>query len=218
MKRSLRAVLVLGILAGLVVALGGGAASGQDGPSLVLSGDDITVEGEGADATYSVESEGTYDVTISGSGFTIDVFVLQCPGAAGSLEALAEGDPTTLCDLGNLLPASPDADGNFEVQFTGVEVDGCGLAFAAGDTAQTETAAALLSVANPPADVECEVVETEGYDDTLAGTGQEGDEADDALADTGLNSVELALIAAAVLAAGWLITHEARRMHTRRLP
>ncbi len=207
-------MLVLGIFAALATVYAG-VASGQDeGPAIALSGDDITVEGEGADATYSVDSPGTYDVTVTGSGFTIDVFVLQCPGAAGSIETLEEGDPTTLCDLGNLQAVAPDGDGGFEVQFTGVEVDGCGLAFAAGDTAQTETATALLAVTNPPPDTECEVVESEGYDDTLAGTGEDGE---GELADTGLNSIELAIIATVVLAAGWLVTHEARRMRTRTL-
>lgn len=216
MRTLTRTTLLLAIVLALL-AVFSGVARGQDddGPTIELSGDDITVdEDDDGEPTYSVEEAGDYDVTITGSGFSVDVFVLQCPGAAGSLEALEEGDPTSLCDLGNLQPASPDDEGGFEVTFEGVTVDGCGLVFAAGDSAGTEGAQALLSVANPPEDTECEVVESEGYDEGL----QEGDGAtsaagqDDDLANTGLNSTEMALVALAVVAAGALITFEARRM------
>lgn len=221
MKRSFSTIGLISLLVALLALFTGVAQGQDDGPAIALSGEGIT-EGEGEDGpTYSVEEPGTYDVTVTGTGFSIDVFVLQCPGAAGSLEAMAEGDATALCDLGNLLPGSP-TDGTFEVSFSGIEVDGCGLVFAAGDAAQTETAVALLGVTNPPADAECEVVESEGYDgDAVAGTGADAGEGAEggeggALADTGLNSVELALIAVAVLLGGWLVTTEARRMSERR--
>lgn len=222
MKRSLRAIVLAGIIAALLAAFGGVAQGQDDAPAIVFSGEGITVDDSGEEPAYSVAEPGTYDVTITGSGFTVDVFVLQCQGAAGDLQVLVEGDPTTLCDLGNLLPGSP-VDGAFEVTFEGVEIGGCGLVFAAGDAAGTESAAAVITVENPPADVECEVVEAEGYDEDLAGTGAQGEGGeggeggDDALADTGLNSAELAIIATVVLLAGWLVTTEARRMNERRL-
>lgn len=158
---------------------------------------------------------------MSGSGFTIPVFVLQCPGAAGSVDALTEGgDPTTLCDLGNLLNGEPDADGNWEVTFEGVEVDDCGLVFVAADIDQTEVGGPeLLVVENPAEDAVCEVEAAEGYD-IEAAVAAAGDEAGDGaggdgLAETGVETPLLALIAVTVLVAGWYISTQARRLSTR---
>ena len=111
MKNALRASIIIAALFAMLSAFTGVAQSQDDGPSLAASGDDITVtEGEDGDV-YSVPEAGTYDITIDGAGFSVQVFVLQCPGAAGDLEVLAEGEASALCDLGNLLPGAPDGDG-----------------------------------------------------------------------------------------------------------
>jgi len=169
--------LLLAPLACLAALFGlAGVSGAQDGPAIEI------------DPT-SIPEAGTTDVTISGSGFTIDVFVLQCPGAGGSIDALAEGDATTLCDIGNLLTGSPDGDGSWEVTFTGVEVTDCGLVFVAGDLEQTEVGGpVLLSVENPAEGVECDVVEDAGYDLSAAGGGSELTEA----ASAGDTSIEVA--------------------------
>lgn len=207
---------VLILLVSLFGALATNAGAQDEGPALAISGDDVTVtEGDDGD-TYAVEAAGTYDLTLSGSGFSIPVFVLQCPGAAGSLEALTEGDATALCDLGNLLPGTPDADGAFEVTFEGVEVDDCGLVFAAADAAQTEAATALLEVTNPAADAVCEVEALEGYsDEDVANTEVEGatETAEEGeLAVTGANSLTLGAIGAVLLLVGGFAIDRARRV------
>ncbi len=157
MRSTARAVLAL--LAMAAVSLGlMGASGAQDGPSIELDPE-------------SIAEAGTTDVTVNGSGFSIDVFVLNCPGAGGSIDALVEGDVTLLCDLGNLLTGSPDADGNFSVTFTDLEITDCGLVFVAGDLDQTEVGGpVVLTVDNPAEGVECEVVEGAGYEITEGGS------------------------------------------------
>ncbi len=203
MKKPLHLLLVLG----LIFALTGVASAQDDGPT-------ISIDPE------SVEEAGTYDVTVTGSGFTIPVFVLRCPGAAGDPEALtADGaDATSLCDITQLITGTPDADGNFEVLLEGVEVDDCGLVFVAADIDQTETAEPIvLTVDNPADDAVCEVEATEGYDEDVANTGGAAGEGEDgALAETGVESVTLALIAAAMIAFGGVVAIEGRRFRSRR--
>ena len=206
MKKPLHLVLVLA----LIFALTGVASAQDDGPSITLDPE-------------SVEEAGTYDVTVTGSGFTIPVFVLQCPGAGGDPEALTqEGvDAASLCDLTQLTQATPDADGTFEVVLEGVEIDDCGLVFAAADIDQTETAEPVaITVDNPAEDAVCEVVEAEGYDEEVAGTGdaagEDGAGEDGALAETGVESTTLALIAAAMIAFGGVVAIEGRRFRSRR--
>ncbi len=188
--------VVLALLAMAAVSLGlMGVSGAQDGPSIELDPE-------------SIAEAGTTDVTVNGSGFSIDVFVLNCPGAGGSIDALVEGDVTLLCDLGNLLTGSPDADGNFSVTFTGLEITDCGLVFVAGDLDQTEVGGpVVLTVDNPADDVECEVVEGASYEDV-------DDEAveDDELAATGTSTAFVVLIASAVVVFGGLMAREARRL------
>lgn len=197
MKKPLHLVVVLA----LFFVLAGTASAQDDGPSITLDPE-------------SVEEAGTYDVTVTGSGFTIPVFVLQCPGAGGDPEALtAEGvDAASLCDLTQLTQATPDADGNFEVVIEEVEIGDCGLVWAAADIDQTETAEPVaITVDNPAEDAVCEVVESEGYDEEVAGTGEDGE-----LAETGVESTTLALIAAAMIAFGGVVAIEGRRFRSRR--
>lgn len=215
-----RATFILaGVILGLTTLFTAPAGAQDDAPMIELSGDDITVTEDGDETTYSVPTEGTYDVTVDASNFTVDVFVLQCPGAGGNLEALEEGDPTTLCDLGNLLPGSPADDGTFSVTFEGIEIDSCGLVFAAGDAAGTEGAAALLSVEEQDDTAVCAVTETAGYDEDLentddaevAGVTQEAGE-DGELATTGRSTLWTVTIGLLVATAGALILFEGRRI------
>ncbi len=184
------------VTASLIRIAGAACDAGQ---TVTIGGDDIVV---GDDGSFAVAEAGTYDITLTGSGYSVDVFVLPCPGAAGSLVALTEGDGTSLCDLGSLTPGSPDADGNFTVELTDVEIDGCGLVFAAADAAQTEAGAQVIRVLNPDPDVECEVSAASAS----AGYGN------DDLARTGVGSAEVAIIAMTVLLGGGIISTEARRM------
>ncbi len=191
-------LLALSALA--LVAFGSTAVAQDDGPAIVLDPE-------------SVEEAGTYDVTVTGSGFTIPVFVLQCPGAGGDVDALIDGgDPTVLCDLASLINATPDADGNFEVTFEGLDVTDCGLVIVAGDLEQIEVGGPeLLAVENPADDVECEIVENESYDLDAAGVDADGDGVADDLAETGANTPLLVVIGLSTLVAGAYITFEARR-------
>lgn len=202
MKKPLHLVLVLA----LIFALTGVASAQDDGPSITLDPE-------------SVEEAGTFDVTVTGSGFTIPVFVLQCPGAGGDPEALtAEGvDAASLCDLTQLTQATPGDDGTFEVVIEDVEIDDCGLVWVAADIDQTETAQPVaITVDNPAEDAVCEVVESEGYDEDVAGAGGEAGE-DGELAETGVESTTLALIAAAMIAFGGVVAIEGRRFRSRRI-
>jgi len=208
------------------LAAGSVAVAQDDGPSLVLSGDEITVTEDGDETTYTVATPGS-----------VDVFVLQCPGAGGSVDALIEGEATALCDLGNLISATPGDDGTFEAMFEGVDIDACGLVFGAGDTAATEAAAVLLGVEEPGDPAVCAVVENAGYaadDEAVANTGDDaggdsagGDDAEvagvsttadeaGALATTGLETGWLVGIALVVSLVGGLILFEGRRATLRR--
>lgn len=196
MRSTVKAVVALLALSALSLGLMG-VSGAQDGPAIELD-------------PASIPEAGTTDVTVTGSGFSIDVFVLNCPGAGGSVDALVEGDVTLLCDLGNLLTGSPDGDGNFSVTFTGLEVSDCGLVFVAGDLEQTEVGGPeVLTVDSPADDVECEVVEGASYDLV---DDEALDTDDEALADTGGEALPLTLIAVGTVVFGLLVSVEARRL------
>lgn len=210
------AITLIAVFLSMSFGTAGIAAAQADAPSLVASGDDVTViEGSGDEPdTYWVDEPGVYDITINGSNFSIDLFILECAGAGGSVEALAEGEPTELCNLGNVVTTSADDDGNIEGTFRGVTIDGCGLVFGAGDIAQTESAAVLVGVTNPNDDAECEVVAVDlsGYGDNAAVDTAGAVSSTEALADTGVNSTDMAIFAVAMLTGGALLVAGGRRI------
>ena len=158
-----------------------GTAAAQDGPT-------ITVE------PATVDAPGETEFVVTGSGWTAapPIFVLPC--AAPESGDPADVDSAT-CDTANLTPATP-ADGAFEVTVT-FEVPEGGLAIAAGDAAQTEAAAAVVTVGGEAA--------AEGEDG--AAEGEDGGE----LAETGVESMLLVIVAIAVMAAGAMVLHSTRR-------
>ncbi|MFN3215212.1 MAG: hypothetical protein ACE367_01820 [Acidimicrobiales bacterium] len=173
-----------------------GTAAAQDGPT-------ITVE------PATVDAAGETEFTITGSGWTAapPIFVLPC-------EAPESGDPADVdsatCDTANLTPATP-ADGSFEVTAT-FDVPEGGLAIAAGDAAQTEAAAAVVTVGadEAPAEGEDGAAEDDGAaegDDDAAAEGDDGGE----LAETGVESMLLVIVAMAIMAAGAMVLRATRR-------
>ncbi len=191
-----RAKLMLIGLGLALVALMAAPAAAQDGPS-------ITVE------PMTVEAPGEQEFTVTGSGWTAapPIFVLPC-------EAPESGDAadidTATCDTSNLTPATPDADGNFEVTVT-YDVPAEGIAIGAGDAASTEAAGAVITVGAGEAEGEGEgEAEGEGEDGATEGEGEEEGEEEE-LATTGVESGLLAVIGIAVVAAGALAVGYTRR-------
>lgn len=180
-----------------------GTAAAQDGPT-------ITVE------PATVDAAGETEFTITGSGWTAapPIFVLPC-------EAPESGDPADVdsatCDTANLTPATP-ADGAFEVTAT-FDVPEGGLAIAAGDAAQTEAAAAVVTVGagDAPADDEGDSAEGDGAEGDGAEATDDGatddgaTEGDDELAETGVESMLLVIAGIAVMAAGAMVLRVTRR-------
>ena len=86
----------------------------------------------------SVPEAGSYDFTVSGSGFTDAGFLLPCPGANGDPAAIAADS----CDVGNLAPY--DA-GDWSLNVT-YDVPAEGLVLVAGNAAQTESSATVITI------------------------------------------------------------------------
>ena len=90
----------------------------------------------------AVPEAGSYDFTVSGSGFTDSGFLLPCPGANGDPAAIAEDS----CDLTALTPY--DA-GDWSLNVT-YDVPAEGLVLVAGNAAQTESGAAVIAIGDLP--------------------------------------------------------------------
>lgn len=90
----------------------------------------------------AVSEPGTYDFTISGTGFSDDGFVLACPGANGDPALLSEGS----CDLANLTPYTA-GDWSVDVSY---DVPAEGLVVVAGNAAQTEVAPTVIVIGDLP--------------------------------------------------------------------
>jgi LPXTG-motif cell wall-anchored protein len=86
----------------------------------------------------SVSEPGTYDFTVSGSGFTDSGFLLPCPGANGDPAAIAEDS----CDLTSLTPY-PAGDWSLSVTY---DVPAEGLVLVAGNAAQTEVLGIVITI------------------------------------------------------------------------
>ena len=86
----------------------------------------------------SVPEAGTYDFTVSGTGFSDAGFLLPCPGANGDPAAIAEDS----CDVANL--TGYDA-GDWSLDVT-YDVPAEGLVLVAGNAAQTESSATVITI------------------------------------------------------------------------
>lgn len=143
----------------------------------------------------SVDAAGEHEITVEGSGYTGPAFLLPCPGAGGDLAAVAEDS----CDLGSLTPVAPDSDGNFTATVTW-DIPAEGLVMVVGNAAQTEVAAAVVSVGGGEA-----MADESMEDDAM-------EEASDDLAETGVESSVLVIAGGAILAAGALFINSRREL------
>ncbi len=183
MTRAKLLALGLGLA---LIAIFAAPAGAQDGPTL-------TVE------PATVEAPGEYEFTVTGAGFTAapPIFILPCDAPESGNPADIDSDT---CDTGNLTPATPE-DGAFEVTVTYTVPEG-GLAIAAGDAAQTEAAAAVVTIG---------AAQEEGGDDGAAEEEGGEEEGGEELANTGVESGLLAVIAIAVLGGGAMAVGYTRR-------
>ncbi|MEM7286451.1 MAG: LPXTG cell wall anchor domain-containing protein [Actinomycetota bacterium] len=181
-----RLALALVALAALF-ALSGAPAAAQDGPS-------ITVDPE------FVEAPGEQEFTVTGAGWLAPPTAI-IPCAAPESGNLLDIDSDT-CDTGNLVPVTPDAYGNFTASMT-VDVTEGGIAiigFDLGTQGDTESGGAIVPVGAPATEEAAE----EGGEEEAAGEEEE-------LANTGVESGMLAIVAGAVLAGGVMLTATQRR-------
>lgn len=93
-----------------------------------------------------VSEAGEQEITVTGTGFTDDGFLLPCPGANADPAQLAEDS----CDLTNLAPYSA---GDWELTVT-FDIPAEGLLIVAGNAAQTEVVTAVVSVGEAAAEEE----------------------------------------------------------------
>lgn len=170
-------------------ALSGAPASAQDGPA-------ITVDPE------FVEAAGEQEFTVTGTGWTVpSAFVLPCIVIEDITLLDAQGGD---CDLGTLTPAVNDGSGGFVVTVT-YDVPEEGMTIVVGDADQTEGAFHVVTVGAPAAEEGGEEGEEEaGGEEEAAGEEEE-------LANTGVESGLLAVVAGAVLAGGVMLSATQRR-------
>lgn len=180
-----RAKLMLIGIAVALVAIFAAPASAQDGPT-------ITVE------PMTVEAAGETEFTITGEGWTAapPIFVLPC-FSVNNLEDLAAGGADA-CDVSALTPATP-ADGAFEVVVT-YDVPEEGMCIASGDAAQSESAFACFTVGAQ-----------EGGEEAPAEEAPAEEGGEEELANTGVESGLLAIIAIAIVAGGAMVISATRR-------
>ena len=202
-----RASLLIVAMAVALLGLFAVPAAAQDGPA-------ITIE------PASVDAAGEATVTVTGSGWSSGaVFVLKCAGAEGSLEQYEELGAAA-CDTNDLTPVTADADGAFTTELT-VEVPETGIVVAAGNAAQTESAAAVISVGGgegeeggeEAAEEEAEAAEedAEAAEEDAEAAEEEAETAEAELASTGSESGLYAIIAIAVIAAGAMVVGLGRK-------
>ena len=151
----------------------------------------------------NVAEAGEHEITVTGSGYTGPAFLLPCPGAEGDLTKVVEDGA---CDLGSLTPVTPDDDGNFEASAT-FDIPEQGLVMVVGNAAQTEVAAAVVTVGGE-AEAEAEAEAEEEAAPAVASD----ESGEDALAETGIEAYQLVIIGAAVAMAGAMVTRTRREM------
>ena len=86
----------------------------------------------------AVTEAGSADLTVTGTGFAQDGFLLSCPGANGDPAQLAEDS----CDLANLTPYTA---GDWELSVT-YDIPAEGLLIVAGSADQTEVATFVITI------------------------------------------------------------------------
>lgn len=152
-----------------------------------------------------VEAAGEAELTISGAGWTMP------PTAVIPCDAPESGDlldvDSATCDTGLLTPVTPDADGNFSATIT-VNVPEGGIAIVGFDLAtqgQNEAGGAIVPVGAPAEEGAEEGSEDAAQEETTEEGGEEE------LADTGVESGLLAVIAIAVLGGGAMVVGYTRR-------
>ena len=106
----------------------------------------------------SVTEAGSVDLTVSGSDFTSDGFLLPCPGANADPALLAEDS----CDLTNL---SPYTAGDWSLDVT-YDVPDEGLLIVAGNADSTEVVTYVITVGEV-AQAEAELPNTGGNTEAL---------------------------------------------------
>ena len=190
MKRARLIALAIGL--GLVALLAAPAGA-QDGPT-------ITVD------PLNVEAAGEQEFTVVGEGWTAEppIFVLPC-FPVNTLEDLA-AQGAAACDTAALTPATP-ADGAFEATVT-YDVPAEGMCIASGDAAQSEGAFVCITVGAAAEGGE----EAEGEGEEAPAEGEEAEgEGEEELANTGVESGLLAIVAVAIIAAGAMVVRTTRR-------
>ncbi|MCB0996804.1 MAG: hypothetical protein KDB21_17040 [Acidimicrobiales bacterium] len=172
-------LVVIGFAA-VLLALLASPASAQDGPSLTVD-------------PATVDAAGEVEFTITGSGWTAapPIFILPGPVVDG------EPDSENL-DTGNLTPATPDADGNFEVTAT-YDVPAEGIAICGGDAGRTESACVVVTVGGDG-----------GGEEAAADDSAEGEEE---LAQTGSESGLIAVVAFSAVILGAMVVGLGRRFN-----
>ena len=150
----------------------------------------------------SVDAPGEATFTLSGTGFTvIPTFVLPCFDTATVEEVLEarESGSDGGCDLAQVTTITEFGDGgSFTVEVT-YEVPEGGFCIIAGDQGQTEGGFACIGIG------------------AQEDAGAEDGEGEEELANTGIESALLGIIAAALLAAGAMVLTSSRRTRATRL-
>ncbi|MEQ8717263.1 MAG: LPXTG cell wall anchor domain-containing protein [Acidimicrobiales bacterium] len=197
--------VALTVMAGLFALLWVAPAGAQDESPFSLTTDPATVP-----------EAGTYDVTLTGEGFTADqISASFCPGAEGDIEAITPENFLNLCDLPSI-QADDNTDGLVTLTFTGVEIPEEGLVWLAGDiVGQQEFASAVITVGADDGAADDGAADDGAADDGAADDGAADDgAADDGedLPETGSESSLIAIVGVAILAAGVMMVGFGRRL------
>lgn len=141
----MKKLLIIGAMLGLTVALAAPASA---------QGASITAD------PASVSESGSADLTVSGTDFTQDGFLLACPGANGDPAQLAEDS----CDLANL---SPYTAGDWSLDVT-YDIPAEGLLIVAGSADQLEVATFVVTIGEvAQAEEDAELPNTGGNTEAL---------------------------------------------------
>ncbi len=168
----------------LVTWIGASAASAQDGPTA------------SADPA-SVEAAGTYSIALTGSGFMESTTVSAAACSTGDPDEIDATTFVSLCPLSGT-PATDNGDGTFSVTMEDVEIGEDGIVFWMGNPIQRDVVTVAVTVGA-----------MDDMDDDMA-----DDMGDDMLADTGVNTPLLAIVALAIVLAGAMVLGLSRRLRT----
>ncbi len=173
----------------------------------------VAFAGEMSVDPASVDAAGETTLTVSLTDFSpgLAIFVLPC-------EVPESGDPADIdgdsCDTGQLTPVTVGDDGTAELEVT-YEIPDGGIAIAAGDAAQTESAFAIVAFGGGGDDGGDDGAgDDDGGDDeapTTTAAAEEEPDTPDELPATGLDSYGFAAIGMALLALGLIAVRAERR-------